>query len=583
MRPPIKDFLFRKDPNMSEKTNKKTCPICGAELSEDARFCSICGAKQTEQGDDLPQAVTQDTEKSDENDGSNKKDKAQAEANIEITNDTEACKPETVEAAKREEAVKYGFTPFADEIKAVKVRSRLTEHISRFFAKRLVFAISVLLIAVTLFGLWFAPFAHSKAEMSDGTVYSVDYSCAKTVELSVRSFFFLNNSELRDTKLYTEIENEVSSEAAFEKGFALTLMKRNTPVRVTLILTALVSIAYLVLCVILLVLSVSDLVVTVIAICKGQKKSRMPSAAFLCAVCCLIPILVFSFLLMGQFGTSNVLSQYSNGGVGLSLGGIATLIAAALGGGLVCFERLLSLKKPSKRFINKNKIKNIVCLVLALVVVISAFLPCLGIDIYNERTGNYETTVYVTPSDLYEVGNQELSQYRSTSKSSAYSAVKGIAGDVISGKINESELSDELFYLIAFEYARLDLRVLYGFINAITMIVLLFAGLLLYLFISNIFFNSSNRGAILTFKILTSVWVLLDLILVLILNIIISSTMGGEMSVIIGTALGIGPVIMLLCMAVLLILPSNPKEYKYVDRSYDNADVSYSPYVVDEK
>ena len=129
----------------------------------------------------------------------------------------------------------------------------------------------------------------------------------------------------------------------------------------------------------------------------------------------------------------------------------------------------------------------------------------------------------------------------------------------------------------------MDLRVLYGFINAITMILLLFAGLLVYLFLSNIFFNSSNRGAILTFKILTSVWTFFELALILLLNTIISSAIGGELSAIIGIALGIGPVIMLVCMAVLLILPSDPKEYKYVDRDYDNADVSYSPYVVDEK
>ena len=572
---PTKDFLFRKDPNMSEQTNKKACPICGAELSEDALFCSVCGAKQTAESERL-QAVVPEAEAS-------ANAEKQAEDNKITSNEAKASETDNVDAVKKEEAVKYGFTSFSNDIKAVKVRTNLSEHISRFLSQRLVSAISVLLIAVTMFALWFAPFAHSKAEMRDGTVYNVDYSCAETVEFSVRSFFFLNNSELRDTKLYAEIENEISDEAAFEKGFALTLMKRNTPLRVTIILTALISIGYLILCIILLALSVIDLVVTIIAIKKGKRTSRGRSAAFLCAVCCMLPVLVFSFLLMGQYGMGNALSHYSNGGVGLSAGGIATLLVAIFGGGLVCLQKALNLKKPSKRFINKNKVKNIVCLCITLLVVISAFLPCLGIDIYSERTGNYETTVYVAPSDLYEVGNQELSQYRSTSKATTYSLVKGVVKDVVNGRVDETELSDDLFYRIAFGYARLDLRILYGFINAITMILLLFAGLLVYLFLSNIFFNSSNRGAILTFKILTSVWTFFELALILLLNTIISSAIGGELSAIIGIALGIGPVIMLVCMAVLLILPSDPKEYKYVDRDYDNADVSYSPYVVDEK
>ncbi len=559
---------------MSEKTNNKTCPICGAELLNDARFCSLCGAKTEDVSEQVEATqAASDRLEAEQAKNSQSSEKAEATDGLSLKGKSENSKTKTGTVQ-----VKLDHFELTDDVKVEKLRPNIFEYISKFLSNRLAGCVAVFLTAVILTGLWFVPFAHSKNDS-----YNIKFSCAKVLELTVRSFFFMDDSELAETWIYEDIAKATSEKKIFEKTFAMTLMRHDSPIRLSILLTGVLSLAYFVLCILLLVFSTIDFIIGLIALGKKDFKLNVRSGNLLFSICCIVPLLTFSFLRMCQFGTDNFFAQYSTGGVGLSVGGIFVIFISFLCGGIVCLQKAYSLKKPAERFYTRTKIKNIVCGAIALLFIISVFLPCINIDIYNERTGEIEQTVSVSPDQLHEISDGEMRYYSKTSSSSFAAIIADMVEQVDDGDIDKGKIGAKMLYPIIFGCGRLDIRVLFVFIIFVTLMTLVFGGLLLRSILLNIFFNKSNDSSITAYKVLTFMSTVLYTLLFWILSLITASSFNGQLSAFMDASVGAGPILMLICIIALLVFPRNPKEYKYVDRDYDNADVSYAPYVVDKE
>lgn len=125
---------------------------------------------------------------------------------------------------------------------------------------------------------------------------------------------------------------------------------------------------------------------------------------------------------------------------------------------------------------------------------------------------------------------------------------------------------------------------LYAVMEIVSVLTLLFAGLWLFGVMRRGFFGKKRRRLVNWFKVLTLICVCVNFIFVLIIKSLLDACLQGNLVYLVRFGMGKGIIVMFLCTLFAVVWRLHEKRaVQYADEEYDNADVSYAPYVLLEK
>ncbi len=125
----------------------------------------------------------------------------------------------------------------------------------------------------------------------------------------------------------------------------------------------------------------------------------------------------------------------------------------------------------------------------------------------------------------------------------------------------------------------------FALMEFVSLLMLVFAGVWLFGILRRGFFGKKRRFMINFFRILTLILVCVNFIFVLFIKSTLDLCLRGELMYVMRFSVGSGMLIMFLCALLGVVLRLHEKRpIVYADEEYDNAEVSYAPYVLtDEK
>ena len=582
---------------MSEQIKLGSCPVCGSKLTGSARFCSECGAL-VNSTDQAPKVVPQETEdntwteaepdKAESGRKKKKKQKKQKEGRVK--NSATLKVSEEALYAKELSAEKVIDAP--DPLKndtVTKARFSLGDLLSAISSKEIINRIVVFIIALALFALAFAPFAFSKVNVGIKNTVKIGFSPKDTVELGVRSLYFLSDNELKKTDIYAEVNDasgmaELMQASFLKKSLFLDVMSNRVEPRITVLLAAVVAVVYIAICALLLLFAFIDLLRELITL-KRKKDSKHICSRFsdtlLLALLCLLPFFAFVFTQACDMGIGGVWAQYSGAGVGLAWGGLLTVAVALIGSLLVISKNIISLVSRKEKYFGAARIRNIVCCGLVALVIASAFMPCISLKL-NDVEKTDKTVVSVDFNEMTEQSEDDLVVLLNGSVSEGKSELKKQVNNALDDIIfHEAGTGRAMLDTVFTKVNEMDMRALYLAIPIVTAVTLAFACLLMLALITKVFQNAKSGFFIKLLRIVTLLFAGVDLILAVALVISAYNMTSGIFSLMIAPTVGFGAILMVVAAIATLFLRVESKRVRIIDKGYDNADVSYAPYVLD--
>ena len=461
------------------------------------------------------------------------------------------------------------------------------QKISNVFSKRIINRAIVLGIAIILLALVFTPFARYELENSKGEQLSVGFSPAESIELAIRSSMFLSDQEVVDTDLYYDTLlaralGDISEEKLIKENIMITAMRASTQVRVSVIASAFISIAYIALCLVLLGLAIKGFVTDILA--QKNKKTtdkRYSSDNILCVIACLVPVIIFAFLQAFDFGINGIYTQgYIGLGVRMAWGMMACIFLSIVGSLFVCAVNFFLTTKNDVKRLTEVRIRSFVCCALLIVLIISVFLPQITMNIWDEV--GIVDTLHVDSLDVTEMPIDDMRNYRAVCREHTDELLDDISlGEVAT--ISTDDVGKTLFHTIVI--GRSDPRVLYTIMIVANFATLIFAGLLLFSLVKRSFFGSMGMGGINTFKIFVALSVVASLVTNAFVLDLADRCLYGEPYYSVEFKTGLGAILMLILTVCTIVLKLKVRKKNKTESTrcvYDDADVSYAPYVVDE-
>ena len=462
----------------------------------------------------------------------------------------------------------------------------VAQTVSRAFSKKIVNRSIVLAVAILLFSLIFTPFAKYDMETlgSDDSI-TIAFSPKDCVELAVRSAVFLDDASITETDIYKEMllaqeEGELEEEELIKKNIMISAMKRKAPMRATVLVAAVVSVIYAILCLVLICLAIKDLIIELLLIKKkGKVKKRHASYAIICMIACLVPIMMFSFSQAFDFGVYGVYTKEFEGfGNELAWGALVCACLSIVSAIFACAVSFFEITEHDTKIFTGERIRGIVCCVLLVILIISVFLPIISINIWD-RDGVVDE-LHVNMLDISEMSSADRALYRSIHKEYGDKLFENLE---LNEEIADDSLAKTMFHSIIFGRSNPGILSIFWILSTCAILIIL--GLLLYKLIKYTFFGSTRMGGIRTLKVLMVISIAIDLFMAYTFLDLAQRCLYGKMLYTIEIKWGVGFVLMIiLAMAVILWrLKKKEKKSGYLLNSeYDAADVSYAPYAVDE-
>jgi len=531
---------------MSEKTKKTVCPQCGAEV-------------------DVPE--TKDFKKI-------------LDTVRGMLEDEEVDSLETLE----QDAVEDAQLASSPDARVSTAKPSLREQIKNVFGNRLINRLVVFLVAVCMLALSFAPFVRYDVMTSDGTAYRMRYSGADNVQISLYSMFMGRPAKL-DTSTYEQALQQVvdadARAALLEQMMTVASVYSQKGLHTTSVMASFLFALYVLFCVIFVVVAGVNLAVEFFTAKKNRRRiKRCASDGLLCFLLCLLPALCFLMLQSCQLCTGvGVLSFVTPIGARLSWGAILSLVLAILGGIFVCASHSLSVLRVNRRYFDRLRIKHLLAIALVLLVLVSTLMPCLQVKMIDVASGK-EMTLSMNFWEIREMTSNEWMSVRNASTRVNQEYIATLAAT--------PELPDHagktFLNTLLITSDALTVYTLYVFMEIVSVLTLVFGGMWLFLLLRRGFFGKKRRFGLNLFKVLTLICVCLNFIFVLVIKNTLDACLRGNLLYVLRFGIGKGMIVMFVCALLAVILRLREKrEVQYVDEEYDNADVSYAPYVLSAK
>lgn len=525
---------------MTENSNKTTCPVCGAEvpINEDSKKKGgVSGFLKTLL----------------ELDEAEKEDSAEKEVSRDPLQDVTVSYEKKSLGGKLEALLSHRF-------------------INRFIA---------LFLAILMFAMMFAPF--TKITVDDGNDdYELDFSLFDGLQISTISSLMSETSGLRDELLYDQNYSEIITKKQEEKllvqSVLLYTLSGTSEASGSIFAATVLFVFYGIFCLTLLISSVKDLLGEVISIIRKRPsdKERRSDGKF-CTVLCLLPAVCFCLMQMFRFCVKNrFISDQITADATLTWGAVASIVIATVGAALACATRFISELRKDARYLNGERMRSIVCAVLAVCVIIAIGLPLMKVDVWNTYG---EATLTASATDITAISSDERAEYLYMSFVDELSSE--IASLVRYNSIPENAGGD-LITTLLIGSGMYSLQSSFDQIVALTGLTLLFAGLTLLCLLKKIFFGEEKHASINVFKVLTFICAALNTFILSTIKYsgLFYLNLNADYGVIFD--LGTGIIIMLVCsfLAMIWRLKWKKEASGSGDKDFENADVSYAPYVV---
>ena len=473
---------------------------------------------------------------------------------------------------------------------------------NRLLGSALLFVVSLII----LIGALFVPLSHSTVELKEGVEGEVTFSGIDSFSLFYYSTQSLTDSQIRTTRLYKDTmqlyklygfygssdfvvlvqpDSDVLDTIA-ENMLILKLINSETELRVAVVFAALVSVLFIIISALLFLRSLSAFISEILAFAKNKntvrkKKSHSPihTLWFLTA---LIPLLAYSFSQMSYWGVSNGLSSFSSLGNGMS-GGIALISVFAVLGS-VYFAASAVITSTSAAVYKGGLFKRrLIFLCIILVLFISLFLPVMNITVRGGVSATAKTqTVSVTIDDLYALSGDDTEYYYNISDGENMEKVTATIRKLLFA--SKKPTTKTFLNDLVIGAGGNDISGMYLAIQLIMYAILLSFAFMLKYSLQLIWQNADNGGKIKKTKILLAFLVFAEAVLEIILMIVSGFSLPSDLSMLVSFDVGIGPLLCIASSVVLLFFKTEPvAKGAYMDDWYDNADVSYAPYVVRNK
>jgi hypothetical protein len=444
------------------------------------------------------------------------------------------------------------------------------------FSKRILVRAVVLALSLILLSFVFTPFASYKIEVG-GARYDVSFSPKDSVSITANYGLILLSKLTRQPIEGLGEELKLDQDSA-KQSFMSVAMIRQTGLRVTVILAAITTVIYALLCIISALLALKALISELMMRKKGIfRHKRYAADGMICMIACLMPVILFCFLQAFDFGITP-LSEYGCRGLGTKMawGAILTVVVSLLGSAFVCAASFIKLIENEEKPFTRIRITRMVCCALMILLVVSIFLPCSTISIWH---ANGETDTYhVDVTDIKEMTVGDLKNYRLVARQYGANVIDNLkAGEV--GSIQTDDIGETLFHTVML--CRINPKVIYVAVIIITMITLVFIGLLLWSTLRHCFFEIPKFKGMKALKVFTTMSIAVYLIMMIVLNVVVQFCLLLDLSYMVGFSIGLGTIIAPVIMVALLIIRQKSVK-KVINRNtdYDNADVSYAPYVL---
>lgn len=530
---------------MSEKSKKTVCPSCGAAVEGNE-------SKDPKKIFHILRGLLEDEE-------------------IDAPDETpcEPCENEPLETAV--------------DTSVSSARPSLRERIQMVLGNRLINRLCVFVLAVCMLALAFAPFASYRLATSEDTVETLQYSGVDHVQISLLSMMMPANTQPLDTAGYDTLLVEQADEgmrtALLKQMILVTSVYARTGQSTTAMIAALLYVVYVLLCVIFVVMAGVNLATEFFTAKKKRHRiKKCVSDTLLCLLVCLLPVVCFCLLQACEVCTGRGLLPFVTPlGASLGWGAILSLVLATLGGIFVCAAHSVSMLRLNRRYFDRTRIKSLICIVLIVLVFVSTLLPCISVSMWDMKAGK-EMTLGMNLWDIREMTGNEWLYY--------YNELDPIDRDDVTAMLQAEELpekaGEELIHTMWISSGQTGVFTMLALMEIIAILTMICAACWLFLMLRRCFYGKRGHTMIRIFKTLTMLGVSLNFLFAVIIKGMLEQCLLGKLISVMEFEIGVGVIAMFIfALAGLLLRLREKRPVRYWDDEYDNADVSYAPYVLD--
>ena len=447
----------------------------------------------------------------------------------------------------------------------------------------------IFLLSVVLLALAFTPFAQLKLQKTEKSRNTLDVgvSPVEGIYLTAAGAVGMSDKELAKLDIYKDVKNMLDGKEKRDEQkivdalFSLSLLSNKSDVRAGSVMFALFSIAYIILCLVLMVYSLIPLVRELIKK-DGKSRTSRKAASVIWLIVLMMPILCFCCLQMCNVGESIVVNNMACADYSVSgdYGFFISLVLAVLGAVYVSIEPVILLLAKTHGTVSSKMKYGIVSVVLALMCIVSVFLPFGKIG-FTMHKGNskYEMELGYSVTDIGIQSAEDIDYYASVSRSRAEALLKDAPEKIYTNKKAYSEYADTVYLTTLVGAGRVDVTPINTAISLVSLSLLMLSGLFIYIKITGILFSREEKN-IVKIAILNLLLSAALLVLGVVVVIITKTSLSGTVSNYIRYTVGAGPIIALVS-GILLLKISNRKARERNIINYDEPDVSYAPYTVD--
>lgn len=462
--------------------------------------------------------------------------------------------------------------------------------------------ITMLLSIALLLTILFLPISHSDLDYKGKDEWSVELSGIDGFILAYYSIESLNDTQIKKSLLYRQTVKEYTriinsgirpSRMSFTKQARLEELTQNMlclalssdyvdmPVELAFAVGAIA--VTVVICSVMAISATVFMFKSLLASDGGDYRSSgafstMAKSAWLLVT--FIPLTCYLFYQTSYFGKNNYLIAFSSAGCGLSYGAyIAIVLAVAcVTYTVVC----LALSKPErfKTQIKLNK-KSVIAVLVGVAMAVSAVLPWFAVNVAEQKGRRISTEKCgIGITEIHNFNDADADYYFESSSSDSETILRSTIKELFDSPDQKKQLGGEIINLSIFGVYRYDISLLYGLIFFLAVLQFIFSGALFGRGARNILLGENEIGRDRALRVFVALTAIVQTIVAISILIILKIAINEDLSYVLAVKCGIGPILSIIFAVIMFMTLVRTKSERKIEEGYDNADVSYAPYVL---